>query len=310
MKGSFVQVFICALVISSGFLMMHRAHAEFTLNFQPKGSGTFTTSATHNGLSQDNGIQTGQTRYLQGNSLQRPEIVTDPDNGNSYYHMIIGDLADGFIQEYFIQMGYGTYSFSGAACCVPADAASASGGVSTFDRSTQLGNGYDPLDMNKDSIAQASESGNGTGNPTRIIMRQIVSDGEIMMEFLKDKYAYKPRISQQLTSPDITAFYDMDMRNSTYSDAATPGVLINTIQLWGEGVPGVSATFDHATEAQNPYVTGGMFTYTDGADFGGSAGTYSYADGASFDQTGLTWKSYWDPVANNPWSFESGKVVP
>jgi hypothetical protein len=285
-------------------LMVNSARAEFTLNFQPKGSGTFTTSATHSGLSQDNGTQTGQTNYLMGTSLERPEIVTDPDNGNTYYHMIVGDLATGFIQETYIQMGYGNYGAT--ALGEPADSASASGGVSSFDRTTVLGTGYDPLDANKNSMAQAVISGNGTANPNRVIMRQIVSDGEVMMEYLKDKYANKARISQMMVATDITANFDLDMRNSTFADASTVGIITNTMQLWGQGVPYDSSVFDMAKDAPNAVVNGGKYTYTTGSGFGGSEGTYNYSDGG-FDQTAVDWASYMDPMLSNPWSFSSAK---
>ena len=311
------------LLYLSLVLLVGSARAEFTLNFQPDSTGVMSTSATHNGLAKDNGTQFGQTPYLTSGGLELPEVVQDPSNGNWYYHMIVGDLASGFIQESYIQMGFGTYT---ANCCVPTtpvSAASASGGgvtvngAMTFDRtSAALGNGYDPLDMHKNSTSDSFTSGNGTGNPTRMILRQIVSDGEVMMEVLKDQYAYKPRISMLLTAPDITAFFDFDMTNSTYDDALTPGLMTSTINLWGEGVPNESASFDHATEAQNPYVTGGMYTYTDGTDdttddadgkdFGGSNGIYSYTDGG-YDQTAVPWANYMDPLEANPWSFESAK---
>ena len=296
------------------------ARAEFTLNFLPKGSGSFIT--THDNSDNGSDPDTGQTSYLDGASWQRPEIVTDPDNGNTYYHMIIGDIADGFIQETFIQMGYGgSAPYDVVADGGPfeiADSASASGGLSPYNSIDTFGNGYDPMDMNKDAAAQAVTSGNGSANPTRVIMRQVQSDGEVMMEFLKDKYDYKARISMTLIAPDITAFFDFDMRNSTFDDALTPGVMVNTYNLWGEGVPNESASFDHATQSQNPYVTGGMYTYTegtditnldaDGKDYGGSNGSYSYTDGADYDQEAIPWADYMDPMEANPWSFESSKV--
>lgn len=310
------QVGSKTLLLLSVVLLIGNAKAEFILNFQPQVGGTMGTSHTHNNLNDNGDPQTGQTPFLMNGGLQLPEIVVDPTNGNSYYHMIVGDLATGFIQESYVQMGFGNYGATGLG--EPATSASASGGVSTFNRTTTLGNGYDPLDMNKDAIAQASTSGNGSGNPTRVIMRQIISDGEVMIEFLKDKYAYKPRISMLLIAPDITAFFDFDMRNSTYDDALTPGILTSTINLWGEGVPNESASFDHATEAENPYITGGMFTYTEGADpttddadgkdFGGSNGSYNYTDGGGYDQTTIPWANYMDPLEANPWSFESSKV--
>lgn len=163
--------------------------------------------------------------------------------------------------------------------------------------------------MEKDHYAQKQDSGNGTGNPRRVLIRQIVNDGEIMMEFLKDKYLYKPRISQILIGPDLTAMFDLDMRNSTYDDDTTAGVMTNIMQLWGEGTPPDSAMFDPVSQGQEVIINAGQYTYTDGAGFGGAEGTYDYADGG-FDHLGIDWASYLDPTVDNPWSFEDSKVLP
>lgn len=299
-----------------GFLLsIQCVYAEFSMNFAPVNGGSIVTSNTNS----DNGTDpdTGQTPYLIWDALQRPEVVVDPDNGNTYYHMIVGSLADGFIQESFVQMGFGNYG--NTALGEPVDSASASGGTSTgagdYNSVTTFGNGYDPLDMNANATAELVSSGNGTGNPTRAIMRQIISDGEIMMEFHKDKYLKKPKVSQIIFAPDIEVMFDIDMRAIDYSTDNADATIVNTMQLMGEDAPWDISKFDMSqnqlddpriTGVQNSTVTGGKFTYADGTDFGGSEGTYSYTTG-DFDQTAIDWAELFDPFESNPWNFESAK---
>jgi hypothetical protein len=302
------------------------AHAEFTLNFQPApveykhpstSAMTSVMATTHNNSDNGTNPDTGMTPYLIGSNFERPEIVIDPDNGKQYYHMIVGNLSDGFIQETYIEMGFGTYGSTSETTQGGAPA-SASGGGGTYSWDAQgdkftnpaysFGNGYDPLDMEKDYYAQKQDAGNGTGNPNKVLIRQIVNDGEIMMEYLKDKYLYKARISQMLIAPDVTAMFDLDMRNSTYTDNTTPGVMTNIMQLWGDNTPPDSAMFDPVAQGEQVVINAGKYTYADGAGFGGSEGDYTYSDGG-FDHMSTDWASYMDPAANNPWSFEDSKVL-
>jgi len=172
-----------------------------------------------------------------------------------------------------------------------------------------LGNGYDPLDMNSNIRAQNVTSGNGTANPNRVLVRQIVTDGEIMMEFLKDKYEYKPRVTQILVNPDLLILFDIDMRGVKYDDMVTASPIVNVQELTGANIPSSSVLFDMAVNSQNSTVTGGKYTYTTGAGFGGAEGSYSYTSGG-FDQTAISWKDVFDANAVNPWSFEEAKPVP
>jgi hypothetical protein len=155
--------------------------------------------------------------------------------------------------------------------------------------------------------AANSVSGNGSGNPTRVTMRQIMTDGEIMTEFLKDRYEYKPRISQAIMTPDFVSLFDVDMRQIKYNDMTTTAPITNTMQLWGEGAPYDAAAFDMSADSQKSTYNAGKFRYNDGAGPGGSEGTYDYSSGG-FDQAAQSWKDYFDPNALNPWAFEEAKV--
>ena len=242
--------------------------AEFALNFTPALS--------------DSVMITGGTPFLMAkplsNGLQFNEIVNDPTTGLNYYHIIVGSVADGFIQESYVQTG-----------SIAAPMLVGCGGNTC---STSLNN-LDPI-----GITGSYVTGNAQSTPTRAIVREFMSDGEITTEFLKDKYDNKPLITQIITAPDATAFFQTDMRNSTYSDMNTPGTMINTFSL-----PGSSAgNFDMSQDAQSTYVTAGRFTYSNGTGPGGSAGTYNYFEGsATFDPD---WSIYMDELdPTNIWSY-------
>ena len=272
------------IILVSILLWPLLAEAEFDLNFMPNNStASFSTCVTHGGTSCAGGTQ---TRYLQEGGLQLPETVIDPDNGLTYYHMIIGNPDDGFVQEVYVRTGsYGSYQ-----------------GGSLSGSSGAINNGQDPLDINSGII-----TGNGGANPKNIIMRQIVSDGEMTDEFLKDQYARKPVISQSINAPDITTGIVIDMRNSTYSDKNTPGTILNTMSLQGAEAPENQASFNMADDAQNSYVNAGRYTYTNGSGRGGSDGTYSYVDGGSTDLANTPWENFFDPATSGKWSYTANR---
>lgn len=253
------------------------AWAEFSLNFVPQGAGTIRTDITHGGCM---GGLSNQTAFLlEGGCFAAPEIVTDPDNGLDYWHMIVGTPSDGFIQESFIEVGAVASGQENNVTISPTD------------------NGHDPLGV----VTTPLQSGNGMANPRKMIMRQIVSDGEIMMEFLKDEYLKKPLISQVLVVPEVTSMFLVDMRNSTYDDNTSPGTIINTLTLPDE-IPLGDGNFDMATDSDRAYVTAGRFIYTDGTGQGGTDGTYDYVDGG-YDHTLTDWASFMDPNEDNPWGY-------
>lgn len=265
-------------------------------------------------------IDHGQTPWLWHTSQWGvlPEVVYDSSTKAYYYHMILGDFGNGFIQESYVQMGFGSYG-NPSEPTTPATRKSASGGYGRYvpffhdTNTTMLGNGYDPLDMNTSSTvnnanikAANAVSGNGTGNPNRVTIRQIMTDGEIMMEFLKDRYEYKPRISQMIVAPDFVSTFDIDMRAIKYNDITSTAPITNTMQLWGAGAPADAAAFDMSADSSKSTYNGGKYRYSDGAGPGGSEGSYEYLTG-SFDQTTQSWKGYFDLYAQNPWAFEEAK---
>ncbi|MBL1259245.1 MAG: hypothetical protein COB33_001790 [Thiotrichaceae bacterium] len=251
------------------FLCSLSAHAEFTLDFMPDDGGAM-------GMSAD-------TPWLMRGSLQLPEIVVDPDTGLDYFHIIMGDPSSGFMQDIYIERGFST--FQGG------DGSAVGGGGNG-------GNNVQPLD---------AASGTGQANPRKVLVRQIVSDGEIYMDFTKDKLDRKPKITQMLTLPDMSSIFQIDMSNSTYGDDLTPGVVFYTMALADDYKD--QANFNFATDIQKSIIDGGRYTYTNGSGPGGSAGTYLYDQGG-FDIDAVSWEVYFDHSIENPWSNSTNKPQP
>ena len=324
---------------------VNNSYAEFVLDFTSKGSphgaytwnpGTFKTEVMHSGRDP---LITDQTRYLMRPDYEIPEMVRDPDNGKLYYHIVVGDQADGFIQEVFIEVRAADYGYNTlySAPAMTADfgqstvvlPGSASGGtdvdVVMFGNVTNQpvmdSNGHRPLDAG---------SGSGTGDPNRVIMRQLVSDGEIMMEFIKDKYDRKPRVTQLLNVPgDITQVFEVDMSNLTYQqDSEAARYLVNQMWLWGGDAPPDGGGFDatspvdvtrwnvssNAGVVGTGYSNAGKFRYDAFVDGNGNqvwesgaGGAYSYADGGGMNLE-QDWGAFFDDTPGvNPWAYESGK---
>ncbi len=98
------------------------------------------------------------------------------------------------------------------------------------------------------------------------------------------------------------------MRNSTYSDMNTPGVVVNYMVLTGSDLPDDSAQFNSLIDSQDSYITAGRFTYTEGDGPGGSEGVYEYIDGTGIDSAAPSWESYFD--ANDPTNVWTRGVPP
>ena len=145
---------------------------------------------------------------------------------------------------------------------------------------------------------------NGRGNPTRVVMRQVLGgewDGENLscdssefcMEFLKDSELTKPLIRQRINSGVVTSEFSIDMRAIAYDDIDTVAPIVNTV-TFAEDIPG---GFDMATDIQASVVNGGRYTYILGSGQDGSLGTYEYWDGG-FNMENIKWETYRDPAIN------------
>jgi len=170
------------------------------------------------------------------------------------------------------------------------------------------GNAIDPLGPDRLQPVLTS-TGNGGGNPQLVQMRQTLNDGEISIEFLKDKYLEKPSMTSEITSADFTTSFAIDSTGLTYDDASTAAKITNTLQILDPDIPAESAQFDVSTGAQDSSVTAGQYTYTVGPFTRGSGGTYTYSGDGGFNLD-LDWSNYFDAGQTNPWGYTENRPAP
>ena len=269
-----------------------QALAEFTLNFLPEANrlqdpewlnfncnrgrapgGGFEDCDDNDEFRGDNGRD--QTAFLM-------ERVRG-DDGEQYYHVIIGEPTDDFVQESYIKI---TRYFDDDERLTDRqqevdDLGPLSDSLGDFtDISEGPDNAYDPL-------GPASFSGSGTANPNSTIFRQITAGGGMVQEIIKDQYSRKPIIHQTLDTDSVRAEFVMDMSNSTYADANTAGLMQNTIIITQ---PNFESRFDVALDGDDVNISGGKFEYVD-------YGVYT-GEGAGFDIYTVDWWQFRDPDQN------------
>jgi len=174
----------------------------------------------------------------------------------------------------------------------------------------RMGNGEDPLGLIYKH--DATTTGTGTGHPRRVVMRQILNDGEFSQEFLKDQFDKKPLITESVSTSEVDIQVQIDMRGSNYSSMDTASPMINTFDLiGGTGAPaGDTGDFDIATDSQISNVTAGRYVYIEGGP-GRNAleGQYFYTDGGGYNLYGSTGGEFRDD-AQNGGPFADGIVYP
>lgn len=258
-----------------------KVHAQMTFDFTPDETGYMSSSG-------------GSAPFLLQNVVYQPpflpfsQIINVPEiveiDGTSYYHLIVGDPATDFVQEVYIQRGFSIMSND--------QPGSASSGV-----------------MRNDSDPLGSNGGSGTGNPNRVMLKQVLSQPDFTLTFTKDTLANKPVITQSLHTSEIIVFSEINMGNSTYADT-TLGTMINTTSLIGNTrAPGRLGDFDMEEDKQISTLTAGQYTYAAGGGDGGSDGSYIYGDGG-FDPTSVNWESYVLDRPDNVWSIPTNDPFP
>ncbi|NOY63112.1 MAG: hypothetical protein GXP10_08180 [Gammaproteobacteria bacterium] len=273
--------------------------ADVTFNFAPhSGTVTNTTASCNMAGVSDMGCQRGNNS--SGDPSTTPFLYETVNiNGTSYVHLVVGDEASGFAQEIYIE---------GAASTGNEVAGAAHG-------NTQICNG-----CNVGMVESLTGPGNASGNPSKVAMRQVLDDGGTSMEFLKDRFAYKPVVSQTVGTKDVDGNvigeiyveFAADMSNILYTDDTVAGAITNKVIVndpdiptferpTGDGFSGggssIGGNFDMSTDLQYSTVSAGRFTYTDGPGTLGSEGSYEYISGDG--NLNQSWEEYFD-LAQNP----------
>ncbi len=338
------------------------SHAEFLLNWTPSAisinndgqlscnrpdRANYHCDQGGNGMGGGGGGMNGfgftepdTTPFLQ-------ETVTEA--GATYFHLIIGmSSTDAFAQEVYIRQqpatdcGFG-FMGGGTVLCsssggLRGDAGGnnmggggmgggggggggmgggGGGGANTLQ--TTSGNGWDPL------RPDATFTGNDSGDPTKMIMRQVINDNTngLTQEFLKASYALKPKISQTISDANFTSTFIQDMSNSDYlasttADNGNRAILTNKVTLIGAyaQVQGnfdntaAKFTFDTANGTGSKALqvnTGGGYTFAAGTGWNATStvftkGVYTYSNGGGSDISTIDWNSFRNP-ADNPLTF-------
>lgn len=285
-----------------------------------------------------------QTPFLTEDAVMRtpgwahwslPEIVTIGDT--DYYHVVLGSLDDGFIQETYIEAGYRIDNLARGVFGTPVNFvdsrgdryswAKNSGGVnwgsaSGGDYDIKLARPFGPswgYDTGvgevwqggnaKDPLGDYAVSGNGSAAPKKVLVRQILVDGtgEFVQQFLKDTFTGKPRITQNIVNSQIEVKTDIDMTSQNYDSMAAGAVVTSTLLLKGNDSP-PDPDWDMHSDSQRYYYNAGQFEYLAGSGNGGAEGWYDYAD-VDYDHTSIDWVGYFDhhDPTGNPWGYPEEK---
>ncbi len=274
----------------------------------------------------------------------RADGVADPDStpflrevvtieGVTYVHMIVGSLTpdavtgEVFAQETYIRAvstGNAHFSFSGGRPGCDSGNTRCGGGANLMTS----GNGQvvDNSAVGTPLLGNQQTTGIGTGDPTRAIIRQVMTSGEMGQEFLKAEFLLKPKITQSITANGINGIssqFVLDMSAINYTTSAI-GTLVNTLTLNDPSLPVGSNFFDVTASAQSANVTGGAYTFASGKGwldttvhlqfragnpFTGpivpedntwnfDAGSYTSSNGDSANLTNVDWQAFRNPLQN------------
>lgn len=317
------------------------ADAEFEFNFMPvqnPGSSDFPRGGY---LNTGNAISCPDTANPDCSNGEL--ISTDPtdffyERVDGYWHIVIGNPDDGFAQEMYTPV---TSLFSSSSGGHEAILFRFSGNLEQWS-----GNGWDPLEFNNKTYGpdEVSFSGNGTGDPTKVMVRQVLGFGVLAttgnsaieewtcytgffcQEFLKSKEGFKPKISQTYSDAEITSDFQLDMSNVDYSDKVTVTPMINILNITVSNFPENAAfvnasepgSFDMATDSQDSVVTAGQYIYTPGVGwyndndgdnfYAYGEGSYEYVDGVSDFHMGILWSEFYDTEQNPEGSYHSNEA--
>ncbi len=334
MRKVFIKTAVLSSVFYLIFIRLDFAHSEFTLNFVPVENPT-TLSDFPKGGYENTGQAFSCPDAANPDCMNGTELSTDPtpffyERVDGYWHMIIGEPDSGFVQETYIPILGLFHSYSGGREPV---FFTLNGNLEQWS-----GNGWDPLGATYDVYGpdDSSYTGNGTGDPTKVLIRQILGPGTLSdtgsrveswacaggafcQEFLKSEELFKPVITQFYNDGVLMMNFQLDMSAISYTDNTTAALFTNILEINDPDLPppntmGASAPapnrFDMSTDSQNSTVNAGKYTYTAGISWyddndgdlyrAYGEGTYEYESGTSGFQMDIDWNALFDANQNAP----------
>lgn len=227
---------------------------------------------------------TGTKVEMVNQQAFREEAVWAAD-GNVYWHVLLGNDTDNWKQDVWIRMSAnqpymttqsgtaGQYQWTNDSQTTRISDSGGFAGVYNNQKNAVDGGNYgqiNPNDRLETEVYAGSGAdalgiyngrdntwtGNGSGNPNRVIMRQIDYDPVqgTYQEFLKDQFDRKPLIYQKTwdTAAGMNLVFQSDMRGLTYADtrALTIGSTAVTPNFTtpGNGVGNANYTYNSASE--------------------------------------------------------------
>jgi hypothetical protein len=194
-----------------------------------------------------------------------------------------------------------------------------------------FGNGKDPsgtlqyTDTNGVPAAGYRVTGNGTMDPTRVVLRMVLSDAEMSLEVAKPVLSNKPLISQTTSDSTMAAKYVADMRGLSYNDLGVAAPVVNQLVIDDPNLPTKGVGNFDLSMTQRSNISAGKFTFTPGQgwfdittgaplsgwDFDNSTfglGTYTYADGG-FDVVNVNWAKFFDYSQNASYCVRGNRAI-
>ena len=293
-KNYTIRILMMVSIVAS-FHASFVSAADFALNFNPEvAPGSYSCAVpqadcvvaggnVYNGgsttslslLKTNEGIY-----YNDGTRFIQEKVYRD---GEYFFHVIIGDPANGFANEFYSAANNTVADTINEANVDTSARASSlfSGGnereligndpyvrkQNTFIQRPVFGNAKDPFGLKVDTTSGFKRydlTGNGTGDPATMVMRLLLSDAEMSQEVLKPLRATKPRISQTTSDGVMTSQFVADMRSITYSETNRVAPLTNIMTLNDAALPVMGAANFDMSLVQKSNVTAGQFSYTAG----------------------------------------------
>lgn len=339
------HLLILTALIAGGFgATAQEARAAFELNFQPSSDiqpGSQSNEMTY-ARCHIPGTTDAYCFHGGGGNSPAPdftpflrEYVTI--GGIQYVHMIVGSLTPDpvtgtvFAQETYVRASGSVYSSSGGRPGCNSNP-NVCGGNSLAGGNTApwtSGNGQIASESTVGTplVGDQHTTGNGTGNPTHTVVRQVLKSLEMNQEFLKADVSLKPKITQTIASSDglMSSEFTLDMSLINYSTSAS-GLMVNKLTLNDTDIPSESRFFDAVAGAQHGDVTGGRYTFASGAGWLDTsvhgaystvnfstgvttiipedkvwvydAGNYSYSNGGGAGISNIDWQAFKNPLEN------------
>jgi len=293
-----------ACMLAAAPVSIQDSEAAFTLNFQNNYAAEGATLindnsdvvcnmsyiASQNCSNRD--FQENGNPHDDGSAFLQQHVVL---NGVDYYHIIVGDYTkDSFVQEMYIQADGQNYQNGNNVPNFSASVGSSSSSNAEFD-------------MTNPYSSNSSLNGNGSANPTAVILLQVINEPGEYQEFLKDSFTSKPLITETISDSNMTAQFTIDMRGLTYSSSSpiSASNMVNTVTLTGSNAFGTAGDAGTASQLDQYHITAGAFTYTPGSSSnGGGGGTYTYVEPfPNFSSPmNIDYSIYCDPSQNTNWS--------